>query len=128
MSLHVKFTEDGTGVIITAHGTFTVDEYMEAIRQSDELMLTVTHKVDVIIDLTDCPRLPKNVLIIFSPIAGRVVPLNFSGNLVMVGAKPNMMEKVRLYSDIFRKIIFIDALPNALKLLEEKRNQSGPPI
>ncbi len=99
---------------------FTSEEYLQGIEERKALQDTISHKSSVIADFTDCIGLPADALGHY-PRAHKIMPHpNFTGILVITGARGIIRRMARIFSNTFGKLHFADTLEEAYEIIKRR--------
>ncbi len=87
MSITVQWDKDENTIIcFTYAGSWEIEEFFDATAQSEAMMATVDHTVDVILDMRNCSLLPRNFIFALKKTVPATRPN--MGLFVLVGASP----------------------------------------
>ena len=81
-------------------GPWTWQDFLDAQTQSNALLATVDHRVDIVGNLINSPSLPANALSAYKGVLKRAAP-NI-GLIVLVGSSSFVKAMVRTFNSIFR--------------------------
>ncbi len=99
MPVNVKWYDERQAVLWYSYeGRWTWDEFYQAFEHGNEMIESVEHKVDTIIDLRRSSLLPSNVMSRGNFMSAKLHPRH--GTTVVVGAN----SFVQLLYDMFRKL------------------------
>ena len=108
-------------------GAWTWQDFYQAQAESDALITSVEHTVDVVANVARSPSLPRNPLSRYRQ-ARQSTPRN-RGVVVVVGANSFVMSIIQIYNPVFgRKLrdefLFADTLDDARTLIKQFRQRA----
>jgi late competence protein required for DNA uptake (superfamily II DNA/RNA helicase) len=118
-----------TTVLMAFDSEWTFDELQRAIEETDALIASVSHRVDVIVDV-EGSKLPKDFLNMAKALLANPEPRANEGNRVIVGANNLIRQGYQLLQKTFgdklngREVHFADDLDTARAILRGLRETS----
>jgi len=123
MGIHVQWDNPEQTIIRFRYdGAWNLSDLFDALQEARELMDTVTHRVDGIVDLSESKLMPNGALSLGRNVTMRKHPRQ--GKTVIVGASGF----VRTLYDVYRKVYrttFDESAYGFASSLEEARQQLG---
>ncbi len=127
MAIHTVWDDrERTMIRMEFETEWTVAELEAAVLAVDTLITSVTHQVDILIDIEGA-KLPKNFLDIAKTLLANPEPRDNEGNRVVVGANALVRQGYALIKKTFarqlegREMLFVDDLDTARAMLKGMR-------
>lgn len=109
---------------------WTWEEMEAALIEANQMMATVPHTVDIIIDMSQGWRLPRGNLLVRGKRIMVTMPPDNMGLTVVTGgsafAETIASALVRVYRRLGEKILFTSSLDDARRLIAERRQADRP--
>jgi hypothetical protein len=112
-----------TGIVSVATPPWNWEDYYEANRRIQEMLNTVNHKVDLILDFSQSGQLPPNALSHLRALGRKIHPNR--GLVILVGMNTFMQSIanifMRLNPNSSKRVRLVRTMSEALQLAEEAR-------
>lgn len=93
------FDEEKTIIVHYFDGKWTLQDYLQSLKDSELMLNTVDHPVTLFLDMTHSKGLPKGFMSVLRANAKRRHPN--SGQVLMIGANPIILAFIKLFSKIY---------------------------
>jgi anti-anti-sigma regulatory factor len=112
-------------VVVMPVTPWTWDEFYQAQRRIQDMLSTLDHKADIVIDFSRSDRLPANALSHLRTLRQRTHPNR--GLVILVGLNPYLQSVlnilVQLNPATSKRIRLVGAMPQALEIAAESRRK-----
>jgi hypothetical protein len=129
MAINTRWdNRDKTTILLEFESEWTFGDLEKAIQGVDDLMITVAHAVDVLIDV-EGTKIPKDVMNMAKMLLANPEPRSNEGNRIVVGANNVIRQGYQLIQKTFanklqgREVLFADDTDTARAILRSLRTK-----